>query len=461
MPKNTLDQGPHKAKQQAKPVAKQPDQRIWAIAGPSIIANSSAPLVGLVDSWAVGQLGGPLYLAAIGVGATLFSFMLWSFGFLRMGTTGLVAQATGRGDAVECASHILRAMALGLLLGCVLLLLSAPLYALGVWALDVPADVHGPLGAYYDVRILSLPITLTSYGIMGALLGGERPKAALAVQLLLNISNGALNLLFVIGLDMGVVGIAWGTVLAELLAFGLGLYLLWQPAGLLPFRQAFAAKLFDRGQLTALFQVNGPLFIRTLILITAFAMVTHSSAQLGAVALAASQVLNTYVLLISLGLDGFAYAAETLVGQATGVRNRAGFTFWARRTSLWALLMALIYSAAFGLFGPSITALITPDLAVRAAVGEAALILSILPLVGVGSYMFDGIYIGAGATRAMMGTMMFSVGIYGLFLYGWALDQGIAGIWGAILLLLALRALSQGLWLPRVINRVCGSDQLN
>ncbi len=427
-----------------------PDRRIWAIAGPAMLANISAPLVGLVDTWAIGHLPDPKHLAAIGVGATIFSFVLWSFGFLRMGTTSLVAQSVGRGRRDEVASHSMRALMVGFGLGFAVLLLSGPLLSLGLVALSPPEEVRTPLADYYNIRVLAVPVTLMTYAMIGQLIGEARARAALVMQLVLNILNAALNLLFVLKLDMGVTGIALGTVLAELVTLLVGFYLILKGGRLAYFRQAIAPSLFDRTQLLRLFKVNGSLFVRTLLLITALALMTEQSARLGTVALAASQVLNIFLLLISLGLDAFAYAAEALVGQAAGRRDRVTFRFWMLRTGLWAGLAALVYVALFWAFGTLITAQLTALQSVRDAIETVMPLLVLLPLVGVASYHFDGVYIGAGATGAMAVTMLIAVTGYVLALEPLAARFGIAGIWCAVGVLLALRGLGQAIWYPKI-----------
>ncbi|MDX1381768.1 MAG: MATE family efflux transporter, partial [Xanthomonadales bacterium] len=203
-----------------------PHRRTWAIAGPAILANSSAPLVGLVDTWAVGHLPGAVHLAAVGLGSVIFSYLLWAFGFLRMGTTGLVAQAWGRNDAAGLDRVVVRSAALALLLGFALLALQGPILGVALRALAPPEDVAAITIEYYRIRIASVPAALLVYALAGVLFGLGRTRAVLVQQLVLNVANGVLNVTLVVGFDMGVPGVAWGTLAATWLAAAVSVWMI-------------------------------------------------------------------------------------------------------------------------------------------------------------------------------------------------------------------------------------------
>ena len=429
----------------------QPNRRIWAIAGPAIIANSSAPLVGLVDTWVVGHLPGAVHLAAVGVGATIFSFLFWGFGFLRMSTTGLIAQAFGLSDTDGMARTLLRSALLGLVIAAVLLVLQKAIYWAGSNVLLPPESTKGHLKDYFFIRIWSAPAVLFVYSLTGYLLGTAQAKAALWLQLILNICNGLLNLLFVLGFGMGVAGIALGSLIAEWLAAGFGFYLLFKHFGLKPLRAAFTdQKTWHLDKLKKLLSTNAYIFLRTLLLMIALALITRKAATLGEAALAANQVLMTFLLLISLGLDAFAHAAEAFVGAAYGKADKKEMRFWIVRTSLWASGIAGLYSLGFFFGGQALVMTLTDIEPVRAAARIALPVMVLMPVFAVWCYQFDGIYIGMTAGRGMLATMAIAFIIYVSVMPTLTATYGLKGLWLAVMVFMSTRGLAQLIYYPRI-----------
>lgn len=430
-------------------------RRVLAISFPAILANSSAPLVGLVDTWAVGHLPGAVHLAAVGLGSVVFNFLFWAFGFLRMGTTGLVAQAWGRDDRVELGRVVVRSCALAVLLGLLLWGLQGLIWHASLAALVPPADVAALTEDYFDIRIWAAPATLVVFAISGVLFGLGRTTAVLVLQLVLNLTNAVLNVWFVVGLDLGVPGVALGTVIAQWLAAALALWLMLRQPGMdgvwavLRERVTWAPTTFR-----PLLVLNGYIFLRTILLMVALTLIMREAAGLGETAMAASHVVNQYLLLISLGLDGFAHAAEAQAGAAWGYGKRAEFQRWVRAAGLWAVLASLAYTALFWFAGDAITALLTDIDAVRVATAQVMPLVAALPVVAVWCYHFDGVFIGATAARAMLGTMAVAFVLY-LALLGPMTDRwGLAGLWGAVLIFMAARGLAQAAWYPRLLARL-------
>lgn len=435
--------------QSVKAVTDKPDQRIWAIAGPAIVANSSAPLVGLVDTWVVGHLPGAVHLAAVGVGAAIFSFMFWGFGFLRMSTTGLIAQAHGKNDTLLMARTIVQSAFLGLLIAGLLLLFQQGIFWAGTIALAPPNSTQSYVSDYFFIRIWSAPAVLFVYTLTGYLLGTAQAKAALWLQLILNISNGLLNLVFVLGFGMGVAGIALGSLLAEWLAAAFGLYLLVTGFN----RSALWTAIQDQTtwqlkQLNKLLSTNSLIFIRTLILITALSLITRNAASLGEDALAANQVLMTFLLLISLGLDAFAHAAEAYVGAAYGKGNQSEMRFWVIRTSLWAGFIAIIYSMLFYVVGEGLINSLTNIEPVRAAAKTALPVMILMPIFAVWCYQFDGVFIGATAGGGMVITMIAAFAVYLTVIPILVGNYGLSGLWLAVLIFMTARGLGQLIYYP-------------
>lgn len=432
-----------------------PHRTIVAIAFPAILANSSAPLVGLVDTWAIGHLPDPAYLAAIGLGSVIFNFIFWAFGFLRMGTTGIIAQARGKDDKQAMATGIWQSIAMALGLGAVLLLLQDFLLLLAIKALAPPATATQLMTEYFYIRIWAAPATLLVYAVSGVLFGLGKTGAVLIQQLVLNITNAVLNLVFVVLLGFGVTGVAWGTLIAQWFAALVGLWLLSQIFG---FHALLTGLKNQRTWLVSGFKkliaINGFIFIRTILLMTALSLVMRVAGTLGEVEMAASHVVMQYMLLISLGLDGFAHATEALAGSAWGDGKAAAFRHWVKLTGFWALAASAVYALLFWLAGDAITALLTDIDSVRMSVDQLMPLVIALPVVAVACYQFDGVYIAATAGAAMMVTMAIAFLIYIGVLQPMTDHWGLQGLWGAVLVFMAFRGFAQAAWYPRLESKL-------
>lgn len=430
-------------------------RRVLAISLPAILANSSTPLVGLVDTWAVGHLPGAVHLAAVGIGSVIFNFIFWTFGFLRMGTTGLVAQSWGRSDLAELGRVIVRSSALALLIGVALWLLQGIIWNVSIAALEPPIEVAELTRAYFDLRIWAAPATLLVFVISGVLFGLGRTTGVLVLQLVLNLANAALNLWFVVGLDMGVPGVALGTLIAQWLAAVLGMLMLARE----PATSALLTVLKQRTTwllrgFQPLLVLNGYIFLRTILLMVALTLVMREAAGLGETAMATSHVVNQYLMLIALGLDGFAHAAEAQAGAAWGYGRKAMFQRWVRAAGLWAFLASVLYTALFWFAGNAITALLTNIEPVRIATAELMPLVALLPVVSVWCYHFDGVFIGATAARAMLATMAIAFAIYIAILSPMTDHWGLRGLWGAVLVFMAVRGIAQAAWYPFLLRRL-------
>jgi len=432
-----------------------PHRQIWAIAGPAILANSSAPLVGLVDTWAVGHLPGAVHLAAVGLGSVIFSYLLWAFGFLRMGTTGLIAQARGREDVPDQMVTVVRSCALALFFGLLLFVFQEALLALALKAMAPPEQVAVITEQYFRIRIWAAPFTLLGYAIIGVLFGLARVRTILWLQLLLNISNGVLNVTVVVGLGMGVPGVALGTLIAQVLTAVASVWVLLGIYGAHRLRNTLrAGSTWVLAGFRKLLLVNGFIFIRTIFLMTALALIMREAARLGEVEMAASHVITQYMMLIALGLDGFAHASEALAGAAWGRSDRAQFRRWVYLTGYWSLLASLAYALLFWLLGNNITALLTDIESVRIVAAALLPLVIALPVVSVWCFLFDGVYIGATAATAMMVTMGIAFVIYLFLLEPMTQAWGLHGLWGAVLVFMAVRGLAQAIWYPRLERKL-------
>jgi MATE family multidrug resistance protein len=416
-----------------------------------MLSNVSVPLVGIVDTAVVGHLPNPTFIGAVALGAVVFSFVYWGFGFLRMGTTGLVAQDFGARDFDELRATLARALLLAGVLGLVVLILRNPASEIAFWALEGGAAVEGYAKDYYDVRVFGAPATLINYALLGFVIGVQNTRAALALMLVLNLTNVFLDVVFVMGFGWGVEGVAAASLISEYAATVFGVLLVRRILRQMGGRwQSY--RLFNRSRMKTLLGVNVNIFLRTLCLLLAFFHFTSTGARLGDVILAANAVLMHFQTFMAYSLDGFAHAAEALVGSAYGAKDRRAFTSAVRASTICAVVVAIGYCAVYGLFGSSIVALITGIADVRRTADEFLPWLVLTPIVSVWSFMLDGIFIGTTRTVAMRNAMFVSLlvflGAVWLFLPLW----GNHGLWAALIVLMMVRAVTLGFWYPRILR---------
>lgn len=417
-------------------------RQVWALAAPMILCNLSVPLVALVDSAVIGHLPHAHQLAAVAVGGSLYTLLTWAVGFLRMGTTGFSAQAAGRKDGGALRQVLVQGLLLGVLLAALLISLAIPLSSAALSLMNPSAQLDELARSYLHIRLLGLPAALTTYALVGWLLGTQNARGPLAILLTTNLLNVALDLLFVLGLHLGVAGAAWASVIAEWSGALLGLFLarraLRTYAGTLDWA-ALRRWLNWRPLLT----VNRDIFIRTLALQTVFFLITVQGTRLGDATVAANALLLNGLLLAAHALDGLAHALEALCGHALGARDRSAL----RRTLIVAGGWSLLASSAFALFfllgGQWFIQLQTNIDAVREAAFLYLPYLALLPLIAVWSYLLDGLFIGATRAREMRDAMLLAL-LLSLPL-AWALQPlGNQGLWLAFLSFMALRSLCLG-----------------
>ena len=416
-----------------------------------MLSNVSVPLVGIVDTAVVGHLPDPTFIGAVALGAVVFSFLYWGFGFLRMGTTGLVAQDVGAEDWDELRATLTRALLLASLLGLMVLVLRNPAGEFAFWALQGSAMVESFAKQYYDVRVFGAPAALVNYVTLGFVIGIQNTRAALTLMLLLNVMNVVLDLLFVIGFGWGVEGVAAASLISEYSAAIFGLALMHKILSQLGGRwQSY--RLFDRSRIKTLLRVNTNIFIRTLCLIFAFFHFTSTGAGLGDMVLAANAVLMHFQMFMAYSLDGFAHAVEALAGTAYGARNRRAFVSAVHASTIGAALVALTYCIVYAGFGSSIVALLTGISEVRNMAAEFLPWLILTPLVSVWSFQLDGIFIGTTRTVAMRNAMLVSLATFLLAVWLFLPLWGNHGLWAALMVFMVIRAVTLGIGYPRILR---------
>ena len=390
-------------------------RRVLSIALPIVISNATVPILGAVDTGVIGQLGGAAPIGAVGIGAIILGALYWIFGFLRMGTVGLTSQALGGGDAQEVRALFFRSIGIGVLAGMAFITFQIPIFAAAFWIAPASAEVEGLARAYMSIRVWSAPAAIAIYGLSGWLIAQERTRAVLMVQLFMNVTNIILDFWFVLGLGLGVEGVAVATLIAEWSGLGLGLYLC---------RQVFRGlalslwqQIVNRRRLIHMMQVNGDILIRSVLLQAGFVSFLFFGAELGDVTLAANQVLLQFVYLASYAMDGFVFAAESLVGQAMGARAVAQLRRGASVTAVWAFGSALVLAAGFWIVGPFVIDVMAKDPAVQEAARLYLPHMVAAPLLGALAWMLDGVFIGATRTQDMRNMMILSfLGYCGLVL---------------------------------------------
>jgi multidrug resistance protein, MATE family len=412
---------------------------VLAIAVPMVISNATVPLVGIADIAVVGQLSEPALIGGVSLGSTLFAMLFWAFGFLRMGTTGLTAQAAGAGDNAAVAANLYRPLVIAGVAGIILFIFHVPAIVLTLRLIGGTSELQTVTAAYFGIRIMSAPATLANYAIAGWLIGLARANLALLLQLFLNAINIALAIFFVLFAGRGVQGAALAAVCAEYAALAAGLFVAWR---LLPATGAVSIVLFERKAFLRLLAVNGDIMIRTVCLLFAFTFFAAQGAKLGDVALAANSVLRSLADLSAYVLDGFAFAAEVLVGQAVGARNLGRFRRAVFLSSVWAAVLSVAVSAAFWAFGFYLVQLMAKAPSVR----EAALMYLpwavLTPIAGVACFQLDGIFIGATRTAEMRNMMIISLAIFLAAYFLLTPAFGNHGLWASLMVFYAARAIT-------------------
>lgn len=429
--------------------------RVFAVAGPAMLANLTTPLLGIVSTAAIGRLGDPHLLGGVALASVAFDCIFWLFGFLRMATVAFTAQALGANQPVELRAILLRALMLGAAIGLTLIALRTPLAALVFDIMGGSDAVTAAARAYFDIRLWSAPLMLGNYVILGWLVGQARTGIALALQVGINLVNMALTASFVLAAGWGIAGAAIATVIAETAGFIAGIaaaaYLL---KGHVRVERGI---LFDRTRLLRLFAVNRDIMIRTAALIAAFLFFTAQSARAGDLTLAANAVLNNFVMIGSFFLDGLATAAEQLCGQGIGAKDRGRFTRAVRLVLRWSAAFGIAVSILFALFGGALIDIITTSPEVRIASRQYMLLAALAPACGVLAYCYDGIYIGASWARDMRNLMLIAFAGY---IAAWfvLMPFGNTGLWSAFLIFLLTRGALQGLRYPAMVRASFGDD---
>ena len=417
---------------------------VWRIAAPLILSNITVPMLGMVDTGVTGHLDDAAYLGAVAIGSMIFGFIYTGVNFLRMGTTGITAQRFGANDYDGLRVSLGQAIIVALAIAAILILLQWPIGYLAMQLLGADAEIKAYALEYFSIRIWSAPGTLATYALLGWFIGLQNARAPLLIVLTINITNIALDLLFVLVFGMKVDGVALASVIAEYTGVAVGIGFAFRSlrkyAGHWP-----VAKLVKLREYGAFFAINGNLFVRTMALVFTLAFVTAQGARIGGLVLAANALLMNFQHLTAFGLDGIAHAAEALVGKAIGEGRREALQRSVQLTLKWSLIFAAGFSVCYLIGGPILIRVLTdlPDVQQTTLRYLPWMIAS--PLISVWSFLYDGVFVGATRAREMRNIMVISAFV--VFLPAWYLLQwlGNDGLWLAFMVFMASRGIGMHL----------------
>ena len=407
-------------------------RRLLSIAVPIVLSNVTVPILGAVDTGVIGQLGDPAAIGAVGIGAVIIGSIYWIFGFLRMGTTGLAAQAYGAGDHSELSALFMRALIVAIGGGVALIMLQHVIFDVAFMVSPASNQVETLAREYMEIRIYSAPLAIAIYGASGWLIAQERTRAVFIIQFIMNGVNVVLDLWFVLGLDYGVVGVAYATLIAEAIGAALALY--FCRAAFIR-SVSFDAVLWDRARWKHMVLVNRDILLRSLMLQVIFVSFLMIGSDFDDTTLAANQVLLQFLHITAYGMDGFAFAAESLVGQAVGRRDKSALRQSIFLASLWAVALGVGLAITFWVMGPWIISVMSTDDGVQHTARSYLVYMVLSPIFGVLPWMLDGVFIGASRARDMRNMMAISLVVY----------------LGAVVVLVPMFG-NQGLWLSMLIS---------
>ena len=427
------------------------NREILQIALPSIVSNITVPLLGLIDAAIVGHLGAASYIGAIAVGGMLFNIIYWIFGFLRMGTSGMTSQAYGQKDEAETMRILARSMGVGMLIALALIILQYPIERIAFTLMKATPEVERLASLYFRICIWGAPAVLGLYSISGWCIGMQNSRFPMYVAITQNIVNILASLVLVYGFDMKIEGVAIGTLVAQYAGLLMAAWL-WTShfKRLLPYIQL--QTLLAKGAIRRFFQVNRDIFFRTLCLVAVTMYFTSAGAAQGEVILAVNTLLMHFFTFFSYIMDGFAYAGEALVGKHLGANDRPALRQMVHQLFVWGIVLSLVFTLVYGIGGKVFLGLITNEQSVITASSAYFYWVLAIPLAGFAAFLYDGIFIGATATRWMLYAMSIATTAFFLIYYGFRGAMGNHALWLAFITYLALRGIVQGFLGRKILN---------
>ena len=427
------------------------NREILQIALPSIVSNITVPLLGLIDAAIVGHLGAASYIGAIAVGGMLFNIIYWIFGFLRMGTSGMTSQAYGQKDEAETMRILARSMGVGMLIALALIILQYPIERIAFTLMKATPEVERLASLYFRICIWGAPAVLGLYSISGWCIGMQNSRFPMYVAITQNIVNILASLVLVYGFGMKIEGVAIGTLVAQYAGLLMAIWL-WTShfKHLLPYIQL--QTLLAKGAIRRFFQVNRDIFFRTLCLVAVTMYFTSAGAAQGEVILAVNTLLMHFFTFFSYIMDGFAYAGEALVGKHLGANDRPALRQMVHQLFVWGIVLSLVFTLVYGIGGKVFLGLITNEQSVITASSAYFYWVLAIPLAGFAAFLYDGIFIGATATRWMLYAMSIATIAFFLIYYVFRGAMDNHALWLAFITYLALRGIVQGFLGRKILN---------
>ena len=426
------------------------NKRILGLALPNIVTNITVPLLGMIDLAIVGHIGNQTHIGAIAIGVTIFNFIYWNFGFLRMGTSGFTAQAYGSRNFAEAMKALTRALSLALSIALILIVLQLPIAHFSFWVIDGSPQMKQLAYNYFRIRIWAAPATLCLYGIKGWFIGMQNARIPMYISLFMNVLNIFLSFLFVLVFHMDIEGVAWGTVLAQY--GGLLTAAIYWLVYYRRFLRYFNLKQsLHWAEMLRFFQVNGDIFLRSLCLVSVFTFFPIAGAKMSDEILAINTLLLQFFMLFSYIIDGFAYAGESLTGRYIGANNNHRLKQSIRLLFRWGLALSLIFTIIYAWVGEKLLWFFTNDPAIISAAHPFYGWVLLVPLLGFAAFLWDGIFIGATASKPMRNTMFIATALFFLLYYAFFPLLKNNALWLALLAFLFARSLVQTVYAKRVI----------
>ena len=427
------------------------DRKIFRLALPNIITNITVPLLGMIDMAVAGRLGSVVFIGAIALGANIFNMIYWNFGFLRMSTSGFAAQAYGARDMTEAMNVFIRSLVIGLGIGVLIVLLQ---YPIGKFAFSLirsgPESVHH-VESYFRIVIWGAPAVLGMYAFKGWFIGMQNARIPMFIAILNNVLNIILSVLFVFGFGMKIEGIALGTVLSQIISIMVAAAFWWRYYRRLR-KYIRKETIWDRRSIRSFFRVNADVFVRTFLLTLVTTFFTFASSGMGEITLAVNALLMQFFMLFSYFMDGFAYAGEALTGRYVGARNRKALKLMVKRIFFWGWMVSIAAVVIYAIFPNQLLHILTNDVQIIESTRDFMYWTVLIPLTGFAAFLWDGIFIGATASRQMRNAMILSSLLFFVSYFIMTPLWGNNGLWLSFFLYLLWRGVIQTIWSKKALN---------
>lgn len=427
------------------------DRRIFRLALPNIITNITVPLLGMIDIAIAGRLGSAVYIGAIALGASIFNMIYWNFGFLRMSSSGFASQAYGARDLTEVMNVLTRSLAIGLGSGLLIVLLQYPIGELAFNLVQSGPESIQHVKTYFRIVVWGAPAVLGMYAFQGWFIGMQNARIPMVIAILNNVLNIVLSLSFVYGFGMKINGIALGTVLSQTISLLVAAGFWWKYYRRL-LKYTRRETIWNKPAMRRFFKVNGDIFVRTFLLTLVSSFFTFASSGMGDTILAVNALLMQFFMLFSYFMDGFAYAGEALTGRFVGAKNKEYLQWMIRRIFFWGLVVSLAAVVIYSLFPSQILRIMTNDVLIIERAKDFMFWTVLIPVVGFAAFLWDGIFIGATASRQMRNAMVYSSGIFFACYFVFTPSWGNNGLWLSFILYLLVRGLMQTVWAKKALR---------